>query len=136
MKAFLYRLLQLTWGLPQSLVGFIVFLTQIKKPHYTYRGAVVTNWHGHGGSVSLGMFLFIDIAHDRPETPYEKDLLLHEYGHTIQSLFLGPLFLLVIGLPSFVWATCFSAYRKRKKRSYYAFYPEKWANHLGAKYRK
>lgn len=29
-----------------------------------------------------------------------NQLLVHEYGHTIQSLMLGPLYLAIIGIPS------------------------------------
>lgn len=136
MKHIIYRIIQWTWGFLQTFCGFLVYLTQRKHPHYGFHGAVVTNWHGHGGSLSLGMFIFLDIDNPRPQTSYENKLLVHEYGHTIQSLFLGPLYLLVVGLPSFIWASCFGKYRTRKHRSYYSFYPEKWANRLGARYHR
>ena len=55
----------------------------------------------------------------------------HEYGHTIQSNFLGPLFLIIIGLPSIIWAGCFDRYRRKHNISYYQFYTEKWADALG-----
>lgn len=134
MKVFLYRLVQCTWGALQTLLGAVLFLTQLKNPHFSYHGAVATVWHRHGGSVSLGMFVFIDIQHTRPDTDAERRLLYHEYGHTIQSLFLGPLYLLIVGLPSILWAGCFEKYRCRKKVPYDRFYPEKWANILGARY--
>lgn len=50
----------------------------------------------------------------------------HEYGHCIQSRILGPLYLIVIGLPSIMHAwLC-----RCKNHSYYDFYPEKWADKL------
>jgi hypothetical protein len=55
----------------------------------------------------------------------------HEYGHSIQSMVLGPLYLLMIGIPSMVWAGCFKNYRKRSKKSYYWFYTESWADRWG-----
>ena len=55
---------------------------------------------------------------------------MHEYGHSIQSKILGPLYLLVIGLPSIIWAGLFEKYRNKHKISYYSFFTEKWANKL------
>lgn len=62
-------------------------------------------------------------------------VLVHEYGHTIQSMILGPLYLFVIGIPSCIWAFTpyFQKLRSKGKYSYYDFYPEKWANYLGSK---
>jgi hypothetical protein len=44
---------------------------------------------------------------------------------------LGPLYLLVIGLPSLLWAWLGDNYREKHGVSYYDFYTEKWANKLG-----
>ena len=127
MKQLLYRVIQWTWGLPQTLVGFLIFLIFRKCPHYNYHGAIVTQWNSPD-SVGLGMFIML--AKDHPE---KEPLLVHEYGHTIQSLILGPLFLLFAGFPSFAWAGIpyFRKYRKKNKVSYYGVYPENWANCLG-----
>lgn len=127
MKQLFYRVIQWTWGFPQTLVGFLIFLLFRKCPHYNYHGAIVTQWD-KAGSVGLGMFIMLARDH-----PGKEPLLVHEYGHTIQSLILGPLFLLLAGLPSFAWAGIpyFRKYRKKNKVSYYAVYPENWANRLG-----
>ena len=69
-----------------------------------------------------------------PLTKKEEQLervLKHESGHQVQSFILGPLYLLVIGLPSIVWNVCFRKYRAKYQISYYDFYTEKWANQLG-----
>ena len=58
MKTALYRLIQCTWGLPQTLLGLIVFLAHRKGRHFSYHGAIVTEWQGQS-SVSLGQFLFV-----------------------------------------------------------------------------
>lgn len=58
---------------------------------------------------------------------------VHEYGHTIQSLILGPLYLFVVGIPSFIWCNnkkCI-AMRQDNNKSYYDLYCESWANRLG-----
>ncbi len=126
MKAIGYGILQLLWGMPQTLLGFAVFLCLSKAPHGRYHGAVVTEWKFRTG-LSLGLFLFV------PKGDFGKSFLVHEYGHTIQSLILGPLYLLVIGLPSLIWCNlpwCMK-YRRRKSSSYCSFYTERWANKLG-----
>lgn len=131
MKTFLYIFCQCTWGFLQSFLGFIVLLFNLNAKHVTYKGAVVTHWN-KSSSVSLGIFMFLG---SNPKDCYYKPLLAHEYGHTIQSLILGPLYLLVIGLPSFMWAALpyFRKKRKENKVSYYSLYTEKWANILGEK---
>ena len=123
----LYIIGQCTWGAFQSIIGGILFLFNLAKPHFIYNGAVVTRWSIRG-SVSLGEFIFLSDKAD-------DTILAHEYGHTMQSLILGPLYLLVIGLPSIVCAgfPVFVKYRKKKNYSYYRFYTERWANYHGDK---
>lgn len=137
----LYILIQCTWGLPQTLVGFVLFLINIRKRHYFYHGCIATEWKSLS-SISLGLFIFVSVAkspakrkgkHISSEEA-EKSLVVHEYGHTIQSLFLGPLYLPVIGLPSLIWATVPKYVQKRKNgTSYSSFWTEKGANRLGEK---
>ena len=125
MKAFLYVLCQWTWGILQTLLGFAVFLVCVRDRHYSYHDAVVTEWKSTSG-LSLGMFVFV------PRDTSSR-LLRHEYGHTIQSLILGPLYLLVIGVPSFLWASLPVCRKRRREKgiSYYSFYPERWADKMG-----
>ncbi|MBP5606006.1 MAG: hypothetical protein J6X60_10770, partial [Ruminiclostridium sp.] len=63
------------------------------------------------------------------------ELCAHEYGHSVQSVLLGPLYLPVIALPSSVWCMAPHCVRKRQHtgRSYYSFYTEKWANSIAGK---
>lgn len=128
MKSIGYGILQILWGFPQTLVGFAVFLCTVKEFHYRYHGAIVTEWKKKTG-LSLGMFLFV------PEGENGKDFLIHEYGHTIQSLVLGPFYLFVIGIPSVLWCNlrCFANLRRKKGISYRSLYTERWANRLGEK---
>lgn len=139
---FLYVFLQWTWGLLQNLAGAVFALFFPKADRFRYRYAIVTRWPGRG-SMALGMFLFLGTAHaamgdeDSVRT-FEERILVHEYGHTIQSVILGPLYLPVIGLPSLLWATVpyFQRMRRTRKISYYSMYQEKWANHLGTRVTK
>lgn len=41
MKNVIYILIQCTWGLPQTLLGFIVLLINIKNKHYFYHGQLL-----------------------------------------------------------------------------------------------
>ncbi|MDR0751575.1 MAG: hypothetical protein LBF12_03175 [Christensenellaceae bacterium] len=66
-----------------------------------------------------------------------SDTRIHEFGHTIQSLILGPFYLLIIGIPSFVWCNSKRFIELRKTGvSYFSFYTERWANYLGEKISK
>lgn len=136
MKTGFYRLAQWVWGLPQTLAGAVLAFHYRRCPHFSYRGARVTIWQ-RTGSLSLGMFLFLSRSlpgvEGRAVAGYGEMVLRHEFGHTLQSLILGPLFLPVIGLPSLTWAGSkkLQAYRAKKHVSYYSLYPEHWANRLG-----
>lgn len=142
MRIFLYRIWQCTWGFPQTLLGWIVFLLHNGDQHYNYHGAVVTVWKNKS-SVSLGMFVFVTsqpffaekFAGQIPVEELSNRLLVHEYGHTIQSFILGPFYLIFIGIPSTLWGFLPSLNRKRRENhgSYFDFFTEKWANSLGEK---
>ncbi len=142
MKVFIYRIVQCTWGILQTALGFIVFLLHINDEHFSFNGAVVTRWKSKS-SVSLGMFLFVTdepYFYEKLKDEYTKEelssrLLVHEYGHTIQSLILGPLYLIVMGIPSTLWGFLPSCNKKRsqQKVSYFSFFTESWANLLGEK---
>ena len=139
MKKLLFILIQCTWGILQTLLGLILFLFNIRKKHYWYRNAIVTEWH-HEGSVSLGLFLFIEVSRrtlgknvkDIGGEKTNKYLVMHEYGHSIQSLMLGPLYLPTVGLASLIWCNLpyFDRKRGREHISYYSFWTERWANDL------
>lgn len=128
MKKFLFWFVQCTWGILQTLVGAILMLIVSAKivdsiSYHTSRAVTVLGSR-LSGAISLGGFI---ICFYNPD----EELYKHEFGHCIQSLILGPLFLFVIGIPSLIWAGCFDKYRAKHNISYYSFYTEKWANKLG-----
>ena len=132
-------IVQWTWGIIQNALGFLLFLCVLRKRHYRFRTSIVTEWK-FPYSASYGMFVFLnreDASLDNKTVlpKWEYDTLVHEYGHCIQSILLGPLFLPVIAIPSVIWATMpfFERLRRRKGLSYYWLYCEKWANVLGDK---
>ena len=129
MKRFLIILLQCTWGLPQTLTGLIVYtICRIRGcDRFLFGNAVCTEWHRRDG-VSLGLFIFC---------PKNGGIHLHEYGHTRQSLLLGPLYLLAVSLPSLLWAglPVFEKMRREKHVSYSRLWCEGWADRIGTGYR-
>ena len=133
----LYLLLQCTWGLLQTAAGAAVFLRFRRCPHFRFHGAVVTVYPLYS-SLSLGPFIFLtdkpprDRSGQIPTPEIPRRLLVHEYGHTIQSLILGPLYLPAVGLPSVLWAHLPACQRKwRGEVSYFHFCTERSANYLG-----
>lgn len=116
------------WQLPQNVIGLIyLLLTRLygtnRKITVQDDDAVVSTLSRGGGSVSLGKFIFIS-------SRANSLTLSHELGHYKQSKMLGPLYLLVIGIPSICWAGL-RRWGFFRKRSYYSFYPESWADKLG-----
>ena len=142
MKSILYCIVQGTWGILQTLLGLINFIIHIRDRHYFYHGSIITEWNDKS-SVSLGMFVFVTkepYFYDKLKDEYTKEelsrrLRVHEYGHTIQSLILGPLYLIVMGIPSTLWGFLPNLNKKRKDEqiSYFSFFTEAWANRLGEK---
>ncbi len=130
----IYTILQLTWGIIQNVLGIIAFLILTiinpKRKRFYYHGAIGSDWK-FSFSMGLGMFIFYGHRDRKDINPDE--ILVHEYGHTIQSIILGPLFFFVIALPSTIWAflPCFVKYRKEHNVKYTDLYCESWANRAG-----
>jgi hypothetical protein len=124
----LYWILQWTWGLPQNLLGLFLALKHRRCKKEWYHGALVTYHKERWGGISLGMFILIK---ENAGENWIHEAKIHEYGHSIQSLILGPLYLLVIGLPSFLWCKATGNIIFGHVNEYYEFYPESWANSLG-----
>ena len=131
LKKHVYTAAQWTWGLPQTLLGAALYAAHRNDDHFEYRGARATAWDRDTG-ISLGKYIFV--PRSAGESP-GRFLLEHEYGHTLQSLILGPFYLLLVGAPSILWHKLpyFRNKRKRTGRSYYSAPFEKTANILAAK---
>ena len=136
-KRVLYVLLQWTFGLPQNIAGAAVylFLTVFRKysreNRFRYRNALGIRWKNYG-SMGLGMFIFLG----RMPAHAERYILTHEYGHTLQSLMLGPLYPLAVSLPSLIWAglPLFEKMRREKRIPYSRLYCEGWADRIGGRF--
>ncbi len=137
---FLYWLIQWTWGIPQNIIGLFIFLCFTDRKCQLYHGAIVSNWKRKTMCAGCGMFIFMseitnfDTKKAISEQNSVQRLLIHEYGHTIQSLILGPFFLFVITIPSALWALLpfFKERRLKNDTSYYSAFTERWADALGA----
>lgn len=76
----------------------------------------------NGSSVSLGQYILVD-----SDMLVNYRTIAHEHGHQIQSLYLGPLCLVVIGLPSAIG----NLLHRKIKFNYYKQPWEAWADKLG-----
>ena len=116
------------WQLPQNLLGLLYkefisedIITRVNYNAKDYECYLTRD----GGGITLGRFIFVNQRFiDLEET------ILHEVGHTKQSRILGPLYLIIIGIPSITWASLRRIIPALKKINYYSFYTEKYANKL------
>lgn len=125
MNTILFALLFL-WQLPQNIVALLIMLFSktegvIAYRHYCF--AIKTRLPDKAGGVSLGSFALIS-----PSCASDEETVRHELdGHTVDSKIFGPLYLLVIGLPSMLHLL-----RHDGSKDYGNFYTERWANrHAG-----
>lgn len=125
--------LAIIWQLPQAVIGALIALFGVcfcKDRDYS---SFETN--------KIGVFELRMNLTDRFKfcfstgpfiiTPYRvsPNIMLHESGHSVQSLYLGPLYLIVVGIPSMILI----AFKKAFKKSddwYHSHYPESWADKL------
>lgn len=122
---FINKVLSYVWQLPQNILGlfyrYIANVSNNVSDNKDYNVYFKTS----KGSVSLGKYIFVYV-----NTSGLSKTIQHEVGHYRQSQILGPLYLLVIGIPSITWATLHSYIPYFRKYNYYQFYTEKWANKL------
>jgi membrane-bound acyltransferase YfiQ involved in biofilm formation len=115
------------WELPQLFLAMIIYFF-VKKNivlRQEYKDAKVFLTRNFPGGISLSFIIFIDERYSG-----DLNLLKHEYGHSLQSIFLGWLYLFIVGIPSIIRAAVWRKY-KLEDRKYYSGYPENWANRLG-----
>lgn len=131
-KTILFWLAACTWGIIMTLPGAIVALVLIITGHKpkTYGPAVYFVVGNGWGGISLGGFFFVS---NGSNTLNSKT---HELGHsTVQQWIFGPLFLFIIGIPSFIRCQYFN-YLATKGRypNYYKIWFERTASEWGMKF--
>lgn len=125
------------WQFPQNLLGLLVcWIYTAGAEHVTYQygddGIEYIYSSNMSGGISLGKYIVLPFKYALLKNNlYVQNTHQHEWGHTRQSLYLGWLYLLVIGLPSICWAGLHTYCDKFSKVSYYSFYTEAWADRLG-----
>lgn len=124
------------WELPQNVLGVVNLAALLA------RGGVAQMARERGrlmveitvdGAVSLGYFVFYS-AKDNAYVPVGPENKDHEYGHSVQSRMLGPLYLPLVGIPSVSRvgvAVMHRALTGKRWRGYYEGWPERQADELG-----
>lgn len=131
---YIRNLILFIWQLPQHLLamiymGYLVMMCKDLGVDSRYKQATVIPCIMRG-AVTLGNYVFVGLNSEYRET------VKHELGHTIQSKILGPLYLIVIGIPSITYCGLRRLFPSLRRKCYYNFYSERMANYLSEKYIK
>lgn len=135
------KILKDLWQFPQLWLGFaLLFIYTVPNPKKfkkkeRYKETSVYYIEGFPNGISLSQTIILNSIYlNIPDSVREKTIM-HEYGHFIQSQIFGPLYLIVIGLPSIVMNIISIFSRKFGKgkfaNNYYNRWPESWADKLG-----
>ncbi len=119
---------QISWGALNTVVGVVCgsLCIVLLREARVLRWKTVSVVHLPGrrfGAVTLGPVVVAG-------GPVDADLLDHEKGHWYQSIALGPLYFLIIGLPSITHAAWYARHRSFGP-AYFHFYTEAWADAWG-----
>ena len=125
------------WTLPQSLLGLaLVVITGAKSCKKLIDGVgydyyVSKRFNNSWSGVSLGGFIVF-----AKDSYADNDSIKHEYGHHIQSNYLGFLYLIIVGLTSVIGNLWDRLAHKdwteiQRITWYYSRFPENWADKLG-----
>ena len=109
------------WQLPQNLLGLLFLLVLTGETRHRLGSIRFYFLDSFPGGITLGEYIIVGTR--------QQLTVRHEFGHVRQSRMLGWLYLIVIGLPSVLWA--WLGERIAPGKSYYWFYTERWADRLG-----
>ncbi len=124
------------WELPQNTLGLglLVGLRLLGRKSETVRDRRRLFIETDGMGISLGWFVFWTKDWG-PRGPVATDRTRnHEYGHSIQSRLFGPLYLLLVGIPSVsrvAWSSLVWRRTGTRWPHYYRGWPENNADWLG-----
>jgi hypothetical protein len=115
------------WQFPQNIIAGILLhfldvhtITKLKKSFFKAEFS-----SKNLSSFSLGKFIFINT--DYTVGPYD---IAHEYGHSVQSLYYGFLYVFIVGIPSVI-RNIIARIAKKDDKWYYGHFPESQADKLG-----
>jgi len=114
------KILLYLWQLPQNLVGLLFLLFIRGEERHVLHGITFYYSKTFSGGISLGAYIILGYANEKP--------IRHEYGHCIQSRYLGWLYLIVVGLPSLLHAAFHDC--RSIGKTYYHYWTERWADRL------
>lgn len=121
------------WQIVQFLIGWFVlsWLALHKSIHGEGFEKPCIRVVRHTKMFGLGLGVWMFIPKD-----CEDDVYMHEKGHCIQSMILGPLYLPTVGICSLAFCLWDMLMHRKwdvadRKRWYYARWTERWADRLG-----
>lgn len=125
------KILLWLWQLPQNLLGLFLsifadkhnYICNDSKEYHIYFMSLFSS------GVSLGNYIIFDTAY-KTYIDILDTSVKHEHGHSIQSLYLGPLYLIVIGIPSML-GNIYARIFNKDSEWYYKQPWEAWADKLG-----
>lgn len=116
----LRKIILYLWQLPQNLLGLAIIFFNRKNVKYEFDHVCVKYLNNCG--ISLGKRIILD-----QDINYDEKVIKHEQGHQKQSLYLGWLYLVVIGIPSAIGNVLHRFFRF----NYFKQPWERWADRLG-----
>jgi hypothetical protein len=117
--------LKVIWQLPQVWLGAIILIINGYDETEIYKDKTIFYSKKFKSGISLGEVIILNTAYRQ-----SGKTIKHEYGHSRQSMMLGPLYLLVVGLPSLTM-NILTRMKVLKADRYYKRWPEIWADKLG-----
>lgn len=146
MEIIIYFLLFI-WQLPQNILGFFITIFAYSFGKIGERKKIklsndtnLTTGALFNSGVSLGNYIILDQKFISLSDKQLAIIIQHELGHQKQSIILGPLYLIIIGIPSFI-GNIYFRFKKypnyyAKNRAYYNLPWERWADELAEINRK
>ena len=124
-SSYIKNLLMWLWQFPQNMLALCIEGILCEA---AYREGIVGGntmiYNDVLPTMSLGNYIFVN-------TMSSQKYIQHEFGHSKQSDILGPLYLIVIGIPSLLHNIVHYLCSKIGiKWNYYSFYTESWSNKL------
>ena len=124
------NLISYVWQILQHIAALLVIsyykLTKgvVKVEDFKGRKIYIVRPSNMMTAVSFGHYIIMGSDYEDDQTK------LHEYGHTIQSLWLGPLYLFTVGIVSALF-NLISRANSKFAANYYNRWPENQADKLG-----
>lgn len=127
-SSYIKNLLMWLWQFPQNMLALCIEGILCEA---AYREGIVGGntmiYNDVLPTMSLGNYIFVN-------TMFSNTDIKHSHGHSKQSRILGPLYLVVIGIPSLLHLIVYNICSKIGfSWDYYKFYTELWANKLAEK---